>query len=115
MSFNPDPSKQTQEVVFSRKTKKEHHRLLAFNNNNISETNSLKHLGVVLNNCLSFEDHLKITLNKNKTTGLLHKFQNIAQFYTILHCSLYKKCLLHLSSITMTHMANLIMIHFIKN
>ena len=32
MSFNPDPSKQAQEVIFSRKTKKEYHPPFAFNN-----------------------------------------------------------------------------------
>ena len=74
MSFNPDPSKQAQEVIFSRKTKKENDPPLAFSNNNVSETNSQKHLGVVLDNHLSFEDHLKMILNKvNKTMGLLHK------------------------------------------
>ena len=42
------------------------------------ETNSQKYLGVVLDNSLSFEDHLKIILNKvNKTIGLLRKLQNI--------------------------------------
>ena len=39
MRFNPDPSKQAQEVTFSRKAKKEYHSPLAFNNNNVSETN----------------------------------------------------------------------------
>ena len=78
MSFNPDPSKQAQEVIFSRKTKKEYHPPLAFNNNNVSETNSQKHLGVVLDNRLSFEDHFKMIINKvNKTIGLLRKLQNI--------------------------------------
>ena len=78
MSFNLDPSKQAQEVIFSRKTKKEYHPPLAFNNNNVSETNSQKHLGVVLDNRLSFEDHLKMILNKvNKTIGLLPKRHNI--------------------------------------
>ena len=78
MSFNPDPSKQAQEVIFRRKTKKEYHPALAFSNNNKSETNSQKHLGAVLNNRLSFEDHLKIILNKvNKTIGLLCKLHNI--------------------------------------
>ena len=71
MSFNPDPSKQAQEVIFSRK-KKRYHAPLAFNNNNVSETNSQKHFGVVL------KDHLKLILNKpNKTIGILGKFQNI--------------------------------------
>ena len=77
MSFNPDPSKQTH-IIFSRKTKKEYHPPLAFNNNNVSETNSQKHLGVVLDNRLSFEDHLKMILNKvNKTIALLRKLHNI--------------------------------------
>ena len=78
MSFNPDPGKQAQEVIFSRKTKKEYHPPLAINNNNVSETNSQKHLGVVLDNRLSFEDHFKMIINKvNKTIGLFHKLQNI--------------------------------------
>ena len=78
MSFNPDPSKQAQEVIFSRKTKKEYHPPLAFNSNNVLETNSQKHLGVVLDKCLSFEDHLKMILNKvNKTIRLLCKLLNI--------------------------------------
>ena len=42
------------------------------------ETNSQKHLGVVLDNRLSFEDHLNMILNKvNKTIELLRKLQNI--------------------------------------
>ena len=68
------------EVIFSRKTKKqkEYHPPLAFNNNNVSETYSQKHLGVVLNKRLSFEDCLKMILNKvNKTIVLLHKLRNI--------------------------------------
>ena len=74
MSFNSDPRKQAQEVVFSRKVKKEYLPSVAFSNNNVSETNSQKNLGVVLDNLLHFEDHLKLTLNKvNKTIGLLRK------------------------------------------
>ena len=77
MRFNADPSKQAQEVTFSRKTKKEYHPPLAFSNN-VLETNSQKHLGVVLHNRFSFEDHLKMTLNKaNKTVELFRKVQNI--------------------------------------
>ena len=49
MSFDPDPSKQAQDVIFSRKTKKEYHPPLAFNNT-VSKTNSQEHLGVVLDN-----------------------------------------------------------------
>ena len=53
MSLSPDPNKQAREVIFSRKTKKEYHPPLAFNNNNVPETNSQKCLGVVLDNRLS--------------------------------------------------------------
>ena len=35
MSFNPDPSKQAQEVIFSRKIKKLPHLALDFNNINV--------------------------------------------------------------------------------
>ena len=78
MSFNADRRKQAQEVIFSRKTKKEYHLHPTFNNNNVRETDSQKNLHVALDNRLSFEDHLKMILNKvNKTIGLLHKLHNI--------------------------------------
>ena len=57
MSFNPDPSKQAQEVIFSRKSKRSTHPPLVFNNNNVSQTYSQKHLGVILD----FKEHLKNT------------------------------------------------------
>ena len=65
MSFNPDPNKQAQKVTFSTKTKKKNnnkkdHSPLAFNSNDLSETNAQKHLGVVLYNRLSFKDHFKM-------------------------------------------------------
>ena len=88
MSFNSDTSKQAQEVIFSRKTKKRIPSSLAFNNNNVPETNSQNHLGVVLDNRLSFEDHLKMILNKvNKTIGLLRKLHNILPRSALLHKS----------------------------
>ena len=92
MSFNPDPSKQAQEVIFSRKTKKEYHPPLAFNNNNVSETNSQKHLGVVLDNRLSFEDHLKMILNKvNKTIGLLRKLHILPRSALLTICKSFMR------------------------
>ena len=77
MRFNADPSKQAQEVTFSRKTKKEYHPPLAFSSN-VLETNSQKHLGVVLDNRFSFQDHLKMTLTKvKKAEEIFRKVQNI--------------------------------------
>ena len=51
LNFNPNASQQAQEAIFSRKTRKKYHPPLAFNNN-VSGTNSEKHLGVVLDNLL---------------------------------------------------------------
>ena len=114
MSFNPDPSKQAQKLKFSRKTKKVYHPPLTSNNNNIPETNLQKHLGVVLDNRLSFEGHLKMILTKvNETIGL---FANFIISYQDLHCSLYTNNLLDPISITVTlYMTKLITHHFIKN
>ena len=53
------------------------------------ETNLQKHLSAVLDNRLSFEDHLKMILNKvNKTIWLLRKLQNILQRSALL--TIYK-------------------------
>ena len=78
MSFNPDHSEQAQEVMFSRKLSKDYHAHPAFNNNNVPETDSQKHLGIIPDNRLSFANHLKMILRKvNKTVGLLRKIHNI--------------------------------------
>ena len=78
MSFNPDSNKQAQEVIFSRKLKKFCHPSLRFNNNNVSQASSQKHLGLTLDNRLTFDEHLTNVSNKiSKTIGLLRKLQNI--------------------------------------
>ena len=78
MSFNPDPKKQAQEVIFSRKSKAISHPPLVFNNNNVIQTTSQKHLGIILDTRLSFEKHLETVLCKiNKTIGLIRKLQNL--------------------------------------
>ena len=72
MSFNPHHKKQTQEVIFSRKSKAISHSPLVFNNNNVIQTASQKHLGIILDTRLSFENHLETVLCKiNKTIGLI--------------------------------------------
>ena len=77
MSFNPDPNKQAQEVIFSRKTKKINHPPLTFSKSTVSQSTSQKHLGVILDASLSFDEHLISDQSKtNKTIGLLRKLQN---------------------------------------
>ena len=78
MTFNPDRSKQAQEIIFNRRLKKATHPPLLFSNNNVSQINSQKHLGVILDVKLTFEEHLKNVFNKtNKTTGLLRKLSSL--------------------------------------
>ena len=78
MSFNPDPSKQAQEVIFSRKLQKISHPSIYFNNIPIEQVSSQKHLGMILDAKLNFQENIKNLLTKvNKTIGLLRKLQNI--------------------------------------
>ena len=78
MSFNPDPSKQAQEVIFSRKVQKTCHPSIYFSNKSVKQVSSQKHLGLILDSKLNFQEHLKNILNKvDKTIGLLRKLQNI--------------------------------------
>ena len=44
MSFNPDPSKQAQEVIFSRKIQKTCYPSIYFNNKSVKQVPSQKHL-----------------------------------------------------------------------
>ena len=77
MGFKPDPSKQAQEVIFSRKLQKSTHPTLSVNNNTVTQLVTQKHLGMLLDTKLDFQGHLKIILNKaNKTIGLLRKLYN---------------------------------------
>ena len=78
MSFNPDIRKQAQEVIFSRKLEKTLHPPLMFNSNQVNKTSSQKHLGIIPDKPLSFEEHLKaISVKTNKTLYLLCKLQNL--------------------------------------
>ena len=71
-SFIPDPKKQAQEVIFSRKTTKKIHPKIFFNNIPVSKTNPQKHLSLHLDSKLSFNIHIKTILTKvNRTIDLL--------------------------------------------
>ena len=60
MSFNPDLTKQAQEIIFSHKTSQRNHPGLMFNNN------IHKHLEIIFDSKLSFNEHLKSVLKKVK-------------------------------------------------
>ena len=64
MNFNPDPSKQAQEIIFSRKIQKACLPSIYFNNKSVKQVPSQKHLGMILDTKLNFQEHLKNVLNK---------------------------------------------------
>ena len=77
MSFNPDPSKQAQEVIFSHNYQKLSHPSIYFNYNPIESVSSQKDLGMILDTKLNFQEHIEYILTKvNKTIELLQKLQN---------------------------------------
>ena len=82
MSFNPGPSKQAREAIFSKKVNKDsQHALLSrhrltFNNNIVYPVTSQRHLGIILDNRLSSQEHRRLVFSKiNRTIGLLRKLR----------------------------------------
>ena len=58
MSFNPDPTKQAEEILFSRKLKSPDHPPIYFNNIEVKRVSDHKHLGLTLDSKLSFAKHI---------------------------------------------------------
>ena len=64
MSFNPHPTKQAQQIIFSRKTSQRNHSGLMFNNSIVNVTTIHKHLGMIFDSKSSFDEQLKSVLKK---------------------------------------------------
>ena len=78
MSFNPNPSKQAQEVIFSRKHQNLNHDSIYFNHNLVQQVPSQNHLAMHLDAKLNFQEHFDNIMNKvDKTIGLLRKLQAV--------------------------------------
>ena len=76
MQFKPDPNKQANEVIFSRKTSSNNlsHRHIKVNNNDISKCPHQKHLGIVLDSKLNFNAHVDQKIKKcNRIIGLIRR------------------------------------------
>ena len=63
MLFNPDFTKQANEIVFSKKIIPENHPSLFFNNSLIEQATTQKHLGLTLDQKLTFQYNVN---KKNK-------------------------------------------------
>ena len=78
MNFNPDATKQAQEVIFSQKLQNTNRPCLIFNHNTVILTESQKHLEIVLDFRLDFEEQLEIIFKKvSQTIGVPCKLQNL--------------------------------------
>ena len=85
MSFNPDVSKQAQEVIFFRKKNISNNPAVFFNNLPINRKSTQKHLGLLLDENLNFSEHINEKLKKvTKSINLLRK----------LYLTLPRSCLL---------------------
>ena len=109
MEFNPDPTKQETEDIFSCKKNSVNHPPLIFNGDVVVKVNEQKHLGLTLEPGLSFEKHLSEKIIKaKKNIGILKhlsKFlplRTLDQMYKALVRSHLDYCdiIYHLPSIT---------------
>ena len=72
MSFNPDPTKQAEEILFSHKLASPNHPPIYFNGIEVKRVSDHKHLGLTLDSKLSFVKHIneKISLAR-KGIGII--------------------------------------------
>ena len=66
MEFNPDPTKQATEVLFSCKKSSPDHPKLILNGTYVAKANEQKHLGLILDSRLTFESHINDKIIKAK-------------------------------------------------
>ena len=68
MNFNPDPTKQFQETVFNKKKTVSIHPTVYFINTPVNSTATHKHLGMILDSKLSYENHLESVFSRVKSS-----------------------------------------------
>ena len=66
LEFNPDPTKQASEILFSCKKSSPNHPNLIFNGTVVAKVDNHKHLGLILDPRLSFVKHLNEKITKAK-------------------------------------------------
>ena len=82
-------TKQAQEVIFSRKSKKTDHPTLHFSHAPIAHTNCHKHLGMYLDEKLNFLQHIKEKTSKaNRGIGVIRKLRHILPRHSLI--TIYK-------------------------
>ena len=84
MQFSPDPNKLAPEVYCSKKANNVSSHPVTFNNTKVVTCSSQKHLGLVLDQQLNFNDHTqsKMSTCYKMTVVLLKDYQYI---FTVMH------------------------------
>ena len=84
MEFNPDPTKQATEVLFSCKKSSPNHPKLIFNGTCVAKANEQKHLGLILDSRLTFESHINDKIIKaKKNLGIIKYLSNFRPIKTL--------------------------------
>ena len=74
MQFNPDPNKQAQEAVFSKKAESNNSFPLTLNKTEVRTCQCQKHLGLILDKRLNFTEHTKSKISKcDKLIGIIEQ------------------------------------------
>ena len=74
MSFNPNITKQAQEVIFSRKSKKTDHSTVYLNDASVEHAN-----------CLNFLQHIKEKTSKtNRGIGVMQKLKHLLPRHSLI-------------------------------
>ena len=83
--FNPDPTKQASEVLFSCKKVSPNHPQLIFNGRVVKKINEqLKHLGLILDSRLSFKKHLnEKNIKAKKNIGIIKQLSKYLPVKTL--------------------------------
>ena len=85
MFFNPDISKQAQEVIFSRKAVKASHPAVFFNHVPVARCSTHEHLGMYLDEKLNIGHHLTEKIAKtNKGIGIIKNLYYVLPQRTLL-------------------------------
>ena len=64
MSFNPDPTKQAKQVIFSTKASKVEHPAIYFYGSEVETVPHHKHIALILEETLNFAEHIKEAIIK---------------------------------------------------
>ena len=84
MAFNPDPTKQAVELIFSQKKTKPCHPPLSFNGAQVQLTDNHKHLGLSLDSKLTFENHINEKIDiARKGIGIINYLSNFSPIKTL--------------------------------